>query len=272
MLLLNGSDAEAVHLAFRADASSTPASGAPSRRNQRLRGGHKRPAPKAAPPPDYDDTSESESYYVVLITISKSAIVELEPGHEPDDYVYYLEATVLFSDENGDRKSVGKFTGHIVDVDRAIRERTRVFDVFDAHSQELCDIWFALYSSHARLADPVQKLVEGPLFSPNVLVVSDGQIEPAHRGRRLGLLVMQQIAEHLKSFCGIAVLKPFPLQHGSARKDKAWMRRYGSGLQSDLRAGVSKLRKYWAQLGFRRIPRSEFFVANANRVQLMHRG
>ena len=219
-----------------------------------------------------DSGCAPDSLHAVLITIRNFALAGPGISDNPGDYVSDLRVQLECRPEDGPDRMVGMIRGHIVDMERAVRARRfPLFDLYDEHSQELSDVWFALHQSSGELKPAVRKLLGGTPHNRNVLVLGISEIEPAHRGRSLGLYAAGQVIEALKSTCTIAVGQPYPMQFGPCGEDPEWMQDFGAGLGGDLESGLRKLRGYWGRLGFRSIPGSTFCVLNTHNLRLVAR-
>lgn len=193
-----------------------------------------------------------------------------EPGasDDPGDYVSDLQVEIECCAEDGEEREVGRICGYVVDVERADQAGIHIFDLFDSHSQELSDFWFALYETDDTLKASVLKLFGATPYNRNLIVLSNIELEPEHRGRKLGLYAVAQTIEHLKTSCAIAIGHPFPCQFGPWADDPDWMARFGPGLKGGRQSAFTRLGSYWEQLGFARIRGTEFFVGGTRDVQL----
>lgn len=190
------------------------------------------------------------------------------PSDDPGDYVSDLQVEIQCCAEGGEEREIGRIHGYVADVERADQAGIPIFDLFDSHSQELSEFWFALYETDDTLKVSVQKLLGATPYNRNLLVLSNAEIEPEHRGRKLGLYAVAQTVEYLKTSCAIAIGHPYPCQFGPWGDDPDWMARFGPGLKGSRQSAFARLRNYWAQLGFTRIRGTEFFVLNTSDVQL----
>jgi hypothetical protein len=97
------------------------------------------------------------------------------------------------------------------------------------------------------------------------LVLEHVLLSPRWRGLRLGLLAVRKVIDLLGGGCGLVVARIAPLQHGRLRVPKSWLPRHAT--QEDVRQAAAKLRRYYRQMGFKRIGHSPYYgLAMAHRT------
>ncbi len=98
-----------------------------------------------------------------------------------------------------------------VRVRRAVERRMSLFHIFDL-DQGLMDAGTALYNSAFTDYKPaVHRDFPNPDPSEDLLLIRSIVLKPEFRGRKLGLTLMHRIVSDLGYGCGMAILKPFPI-------------------------------------------------------------
>jgi hypothetical protein len=99
--------------------------------------------------------------------------------------------------------------------------------------------------------------------SADLLILERIELKPEYRGRGFGLLAAHSIIEMFGSGCGLVACKPYPLQfEGNNRWTPPAQ---ASGATRALRNARKKLRRYWARIGFRRVPRTVLYALDPER-------
>src|SRR5690606_20794391 len=90
-------------------------------------------------------------------------------------------------------------------------------------------------------------------YEGDMLLLRRLHVDPEHRGARLGLEMIQQVLDTVPH--DIALLYPRPLQFVESWREEGSVfdKRYGMFTQVTEKAALQKLRRYYAQLGFKRI-------------------
>jgi GNAT superfamily N-acetyltransferase len=97
----------------------------------------------------------------------------------------------------------------------------------------------------------VEHLFE-PLGSPidlDVLYIDQMEIDPAYRGKGIGLLVLLKVIRRYQDQCGLVAIKPYPLQHAANNIPES---------SKEFKRDRKKLVQYYARLGFERIPNTDY--------------
>lgn len=187
--------------------------------------------------------------------------------NEPSRFLCESRGTLILTDHSGEREDqAGFFSATVVDVRGAITEGESVFDVFD--SDETCSGYHeALYDLETDDFKPsVSKVASGDdyLWNPSLLILDRLVVYPRYRGSGLGLLALQAIMLRLRAAAGLIAMKPFPLQFEAkflGNQDHEELERLGLNIfnvpQENAR---SKFRRYYAKLGFRQVPGTEYMV------------
>jgi hypothetical protein len=183
----------------------------------------------------------------------------LHPDGEPDQFISEYTGTIRCSDDDNTVRRVGKVRAYRIHADLAAEHGEPLFDVCDAHSQEM-------HLLHSLLYDPVEDhFKEGithrfDAMHSDCLVLDYVLLHPKWRGLRLGLLAARKMIDLLSGGCGLVVSHIAPLRHDAhdmLRVPKSWLPRQKTN--EERRAAVVKLRRYYRQMGFERIGRSPYY-------------
>lgn len=188
---------------------------------------------------------------------------------EPSRYLMHWNGTIGWHHPMGERVDpIGAFSLYLVDGDSAMDERADIFNVYDTE-QGIFDVYQGLFDTKTgNLKDRVERIAFGNDFamSANVLIFDRLVIYPAHRGHGVGLLALRALMHHFRSFAGLMVMKPYPLQfEGSTHKELVGLGREHWALDSyklKQAGATAKLRRHYACLGFAQVPRTDFMVRN----------
>jgi GNAT superfamily N-acetyltransferase len=189
----------------------------------------------------------------------------LHPDGEPDRFVVETTGYVVAEGEDGVPRRVGKVHAWRVQAALAAAAGESLFDVCDAHSQELHEV-------HALLYEPDGYEFSGAIvsrfdaFEPDCLVLDYVVLHPKWRGLRLGLLAVRKLVDLLGCGCGLAVSHVAPLRadaHDILRVPPSWLPANGTAARQ--RAATRKLRRYYRQMGFRRVGRSPYYALSLAR-------
>jgi len=74
----------------------------------------------------------------------------------------------------------------------------------------------------------------GTYLSYDVLLLATIQIEPAHRGDKLGIYATAGLIDLFHDHCAIALMRPFPMQFGGKAENPKWTRTYSKDEQPSL--------------------------------------
>ncbi len=183
-----------------------------------------------------------------------SAEVPLTSENEPSDYLLGVQGT-LYKDAQSSVK-LAQIWLRIVQYGRVINDRESLFDVCDCVDQsvyEHADAVFDLAKNDLR-----HNVFDG-LNGIDVMMIESLSVEPAYRGRGLGLHCIKRAIDAFGAGMAGVVLKPFPPQfcHGyEGDSPELYV-----GFETDFKRATRKLQRYYRTLGFRpAAPRSAFFV------------
>lgn len=209
---------------------------------------------------------------------SDCAVVGLksDPQHvlaiddEPSHFLHRHDGHVtLYEGEGGDDAiEIGRYRAYYVDAEGALNAGVPLHDVLDA-MQATCD-YLELYDLETgSFSEAAKKAGDADwLFEPNLLILDRLEILPRYRGRGYGLQALVGMMHWFQSGAGLVAMKPFPLQ------SEASIRRPGDPpdpLELDKFprhhiAARTKLRRYYSQLGFKLVTKTDFMVRRVDRA------
>jgi hypothetical protein len=134
--------------------------------------------------------------------------------------------------------------------DCLLEEKCSLFYLLDQHSQLTYGCYAALYDENGFNRN-VENLFPSALWPCNVLLINRIEIGFQYRGKGLGLIAIKKMVQRWKSDCGLTVIKPFPLQYEGGK---------AKGHENEFERDRRKLAKYYSQLGFIRIPGTDFYA------------
>jgi hypothetical protein len=183
----------------------------------------------------------------------------LHPDGEPDDFVTEYTGVIRCEDAAGTVRRVGKVHACRIQATLAALHGEPLFDVCDAHGQEMHEV-------HSLLYEPggygfKECFVEAfDAVGWDCLVLDYIILHPRWRGLKLGLLAARKMVDLLGGGCGLTVTEVLPLDpdaHGLAGVPASWIPRHDTA-ESRLVAR-EKLRRYVKRLGFERIGPTDYY-------------
>jgi len=191
----------------------------------------------------------------------------LHPGGEPDEFISQHTGVIrCIRERDGELRRVGKVKAYRIHADLARQAGESLFDVCDAHSQEMLDVYAALFDPATDdLQDAIRDQIDG--FDSDVLVLDYVMLSPKWRGLKLGLLAARKLIDLLGSGCGLAVSWVYPLNGEAsefARVPTGWIPRHAD--EAEERQARRKLRQHFRQMGFQRIGRTRLDGLSLARV------
>lgn len=142
---------------------------------------------------------------------------------------------------------------------RAAEMRLSLWQECDAHSQEASDLYQLLFEDRDKFNPSIERMFPDA-FNPEVLLIDLVRIDPAHRGRDLGLRAARRAMDLFSPDGGIVVVKPFPVQFNVGGPARDVPEAQLASFTTDRRAAFAALRRYWKRLGFRRLDRTDYYV------------
>ncbi len=154
---------------------------------------------------------------------------------------------------------VGRFVAYRLHAGQALDAAADLSRICDAHSQDLHDLYQALYDP---ATDDFRSDVRGQFdaLAGDLLVLDQLVLHPRWRGLRLGLVAARRAIDLLAGGCALVAWNIQPL---AADGDKAvglpasWLPRLDG--PAAVRQARVKLRRYFRTMGFRRIRRTPFY-------------
>lgn len=183
----------------------------------------------------------------------------LHPDGEPSDFVSVHTGTIRCTRDDGRVARVGKVRAYRIHVDLARAAGESVFEVCDCHSQELHEVYAAVFDvEEDDLSDDIRDAFDG--FDADVLVIDYVLLSPKWRGLRIGLLAARKMIDLLGGGCGLVVCDILPLNPDAAEfagVPAHWIPRQAGA--SERKAAAVTLRRYFRRMGFRRITGTRFY-------------
>jgi len=195
------------------------------------------------------------AFFDLLIRTSAS----LHPDGEPSDFISEYTGTIRCTDDrSGAVRRVGRVRAYRIHAGLAREAGESVFDVCDCHSQEMHDLYCAVFDvNDDDIREAVRQQFDG--FDSDVLVVDYVLLAPRWRDLRLGLLAVRKLVDLLGGGCGLVVSFIHPLNPEADQfrgVPAGWIPRHGC--KEDEREGRRKLRRYFRRMGFRKIEGTRF--------------
>jgi hypothetical protein len=188
----------------------------------------------------------------------------LHPDVKPEEFITKHTGVIRYRGEDNVVRGVGQVRAFRIHTDLATNSGASLCDICSAHSPEMHRIFSLLYrpdKDDFRYA--IRKRFD--LMDFDYLVLEHVLLSPRWRGLRLGLLAARKVIDLLGGGCGLVVARIAPLQHGRLRVPTSWFPRHAT--QEDVRQAAVKLRRYYRQMGFKRIGRSPYYgLAMAHRT------
>jgi hypothetical protein len=191
------------------------------------------------------------------IVLSTSA--SLHPEVEPDQFISAYQGVIRVESADGGLRRVGRAHAWRVHMGLATNQGVSLLDVFDAHSQPMCDLYAALFDPETEyFSAAVVRQFEA--MDSDLLVLDYVILNPQWRGLKLGLLAARKIVDLLGGGCGLVVSHIAPLRadaYRMLRVPKVWLPQQKTAVGR--KQGVVKLRRYFRQMGFERIGRTCYY-------------
>ncbi len=161
---------------------------------------------------------------------------------EPSDFVLQFHGTVHAAYEDNSTPEVGTVNGCRLLLGEALDRGWPRSDVWDA------DTTVAGFTSLVDTEADWELRPELTAIESDVLIIDQMRIDPRHRGRGLGLEVMQEVLVAFGAGCAVAAIEPYPMQHDPASDLPEG---FCDGFAVDESVARRKLAGYWQKLGFR---------------------
>jgi hypothetical protein len=189
----------------------------------------------------------------------------LHPVGELTDFITEYEGLIVSADEKEEVSKVGRLRAMRIHAGLAFEAKRSLFDVCDAYSQELTLLHSLLYDHEDGLREGIVDKFDAA--ESDVLVLDYVVLDPKWRRLKLGLLAVRRIVDLLGGGCGLVVslIAPLdPFAHKSLRVPLDWLPRHGTKEQK--REARIKLRRYFRQLGFRRLGKTPCYALSLHQI------
>jgi hypothetical protein len=199
---------------------------------------------------------------MTFFDIILSTRASLHPEVEPHEFISSYQGVIRAEGDDGVLHRVGRAHAFRVHMGLAANQGEFLLDVFDAHSQPMCDLYAALFDPETDYftEDIVRQF---KAMDSDLLILDYIVLHPRWRGLKLGLLAARKMVDLLGGGCGLVVSHIAPLRPDASdmlRVPKAWLPRQKTA------EAVRKLRRYFRQMGFERIGRTCYYGLSMARL------
>ena len=185
---------------------------------------------------------------------------------DPSSFVYSYEGVAQLK-EGGKIIPIGECTVYYLDIERANEENCAISDVFDAHSESVCDYYPYIMadSEYIEFSESVETVLGyGPSYI-NIAILDQIALQPEFRGNGYGLTILEAMIARTCEDAGLFALKPYPLQlryppHGEHEIDERWSELGLSEFRQSRDEATENLQKYYARAGFQVLPDSPYMI------------
>ena len=202
---------------------------------------------------------------MTLFDLVLSTRASLHPEGEPDEFISSYAGIIRAEGDDGILHRVGRVHAYRVHMGRAVNQGQSLFEVFDAHSQPMHELYAALFDPETDFfTDAIVRQFEA--MDSDLLVLDHVVLNPRWRGLRLGLLAARKMADLLGG-CGLVVSHIAPLRHEAhemLRVPRSWLPRHKT--EQARKQAVVKLRRHFRLMGFERIGRSCYYGLSMARL------
>ncbi len=188
---------------------------------------------------------------------------------EPSRVVPAFHGEILEYEEDSDEKSrIGHIDGYLVMRGRAMDEGEDLFHAMDSISSSTAECFEALFEHETgSWNEAVDSLYEHDIPGHDVLFIETIDIEPAYRGKGIGAQVVRETIATFGASCGLVACKPFALQYANWLAEEKKTMREQPGFEAKRLADFNKVAQFWSDLGFRKVPNSDFYTFAPQLVQ-----
>jgi len=174
--------------------------------------------------PSWDELAD----YRITFEIKRSLV----PTGEPGDCIVPIIGRIFYENEEEeiDEELCGEMTMHLIQASKG----ENLAEACDAHSQAIYDAWEVLYDPEC--SNTLRETVGESCMGDDVLYIDSIDIEPKHRGMRLGHIAVLRAIEDIGYGAAIVALFPSSLEPNQDEKASETARR--------------KLQRYWSEIGF----------------------
>lgn len=189
---------------------------------------------------------------------------------EPSHYLHRHEGHVTLYDGHASDApiKIGRYRAYYVDAEGALNADVSLHDVLDTMQAtygylELYDLDIGSFSEAAKKAADADWL-----FEPNLLILDRLEIVPQYLGHGFGLQAIAGMIHWFSPGAGLVAMKPFPLQSEASDRrpgdppDRMELDKF----PSHHTVARTKLRRYYAQLGFKLVTKTQFMVRRVDQA------
>ena len=203
---------------------------------------------------------------MTLFDIVLSTRASLHPEGEPDEFISAYAVIIRAEGDDGIGHRVGRVHAYRVHMGLAANQGESLFDVFDAHSQPMSNLYAALSDPETDfLTEAIIRQFEA--IDSDLIILDYVVLHPRWRGLRLGLVAARKLVDLVGGGCGLTVCDIAPLRHdahGLLRVPPSWLPRHHS--KQERQEAIVKLRRYFRQMGFERIGKTRYYGLSMTRV------
>jgi hypothetical protein len=210
---------------------------------------------------------EFSEYWFDLVQSERTFLLKTDNTWDEEDFNQEYEARLMASlpDEKVPPMEAGKIKYSILRVSQAVNHNRCLFSCFDSVDDCVLKCWNALYCPEGYDFKPsVEKLLGDTAFCSDLLYIGGLDVHPPFRGKQLGLNMVRTVVQEYQSSCALAALVAVPQQdkHGKLIQELTSAESEIYCTTPEWKKAVSELGKYYARLGFKRIPRSDVYALN----------
>ena len=185
-------------------------------------------------------------------------------GDEIEDFATSIEGIISCYEETSDEDTpVGRVGLFYMDMGAILKTNIGLFDLFDIRGET--EPFYSALIDHdtQEFKSDLEEILGDYIIDLNLLIIDRLEILPAYRGNNIGRECLRRCLQQYAHGCGVVALKCFPLQfEAGGFDDPAWRRKMQLGkLSRNEKRSLAKLKKYYAALGFKVIPGTDFMVA-----------
>jgi hypothetical protein len=202
------------------------------------------------------------SFDITLKTTSS-----LHPDGEPDRFISEHSGVIRRTrDRDGKVFNVGIARAYRIHAGLAEQAGEPLFDVCDCHSQQMYELYAALFDSGT---DDIREdvRVTFDVFDGDILLLDYVLLSPRWRGLKLGLMAARKVIDLLGGGCGLAVSWAYPLNPDAdefARVPAGWIPRHAG--EDEEREARRKLRRHFRRMGFRQVGKTRYDALSLSQV------
>jgi GNAT superfamily N-acetyltransferase len=186
--------------------------------------------------------------------------IELASHHfplnsEPDRAVWRFDGKIgLVVDDAGAEVDIGRMTVYRLVPQVASDAGISLCDALDCISEDLAHYTELVEDGHVRQA---VRDYYTDIFSDDLLIIDEIEIEPAYRGHRIGLLAMRHAIDMAQDG-SLVTTRPFPLEF-RGMDDGEWRAEHPGLGEEDFQRAQGALRRYVELIGFEQYPPSDLW-------------